>query len=55
MTLSNTKKQIIELLEFLEQGPNTSFERDIVCEEEESFLLSRENMEALKVLHQEVI
>ncbi|XP_071793231.1 protein regulator of cytokinesis 1-like isoform X3 [Asterias amurensis] len=54
LTLSTTKKQIIELLEFLEQGPNTSFERDIVCEEEESFLLSRENMEALKVLHQEL-
>ncbi|XP_022080595.1 protein regulator of cytokinesis 1-like isoform X2 [Acanthaster planci] len=52
--LSGTKKKIISLLADLEQGPNTSFERDIVCEEEDSFLLSKENMEALRVLHQEL-
>ncbi|XP_038046048.1 protein regulator of cytokinesis 1-like isoform X2 [Patiria miniata] len=52
--LSSTKKEIISLLEDLEQGPNTSFERDIVCEEEDCFLLSKENMEALRVLHEEL-
>ena len=45
----------MSLLNDLEQGPNTSFERDIVCEEEDSFLLSKENMEALKVLQSEVL
>lgn len=50
----STKKDIISLLENLEQCPNTSFERDIVCEEEDTFLLSHENMLALDQLHQEL-
>ena len=53
-TLHSTKAEIVQLLEALEQGPNTTFERDIVCEEEEAFLLSRDNMEALRVLHSEL-
>ncbi|XP_070541094.1 protein regulator of cytokinesis 1-like [Ptychodera flava] len=51
---TKTKQNIIVILEDLEQCPNTSFERDIVCEEEDSFLLSSENMAALKTLYTEL-
>ncbi|XP_060770354.1 protein regulator of cytokinesis 1a isoform X2 [Neoarius graeffei] len=44
------KRQIIAFMEDLEQMPETSFERDVVCEEEEEFCLSIENITALKVL-----
>ncbi|MCI4382093.1 hypothetical protein PGIGA_G00259660 [Pangasianodon gigas] len=44
------KRQIIVFMEDLEQMPDTSFERDVVCEEEEAFCLSRENITALNVL-----
>ncbi|XP_066525953.1 protein regulator of cytokinesis 1a isoform X2 [Hoplias malabaricus] len=44
------KRQIIECMEDLEQMPDTSFERDVVCEDEEAFCLSTENIAALKVL-----
>ena len=41
-------------MEELEQGPDTSFARDVVCEEEESMLLSTDNMKALRALHDNV-
>ncbi|XP_023698850.1 protein regulator of cytokinesis 1-like isoform X2 [Paramormyrops kingsleyae] len=44
------KKQIILCMEDLEQVPDTSFERDVVYEEEEAFCLSKENIKALKLL-----
>ncbi|GAA6101372.1 protein regulator of cytokinesis 1a isoform X1 [Tachysurus ichikawai] len=44
------KRQIITSMEDLEQMPDTSFERDVVCEEEEAFCLSLENITALNVL-----
>ncbi|KAF7701768.1 protein regulator of cytokinesis 1a isoform X1 [Silurus meridionalis] len=44
------KRQIIACMEDLEQMPDTSFERDVVCEEEEAFCLSIENISALNVL-----
>ncbi|XP_013400479.1 protein regulator of cytokinesis 1-like isoform X2 [Lingula anatina] len=50
----NTKKEIAAILEALDQCPNTSFEKDIINEEEEAFLLSKENMAALKDLHQDL-
>jgi len=34
----------------LDQVPETSFEKDIVCEDEEAFCLSRENITSLKLL-----
>lgn len=34
----------------LEQQPDTSFEMDVMCEDEEAFCLSDDNIEALKVL-----
>ncbi|XP_069481301.1 protein regulator of cytokinesis 1 isoform X1 [Ambystoma mexicanum] len=46
----NTKKQIILCMEELDRIPDTSFERDVVCEDEESFCLSTENIAALQVL-----
>ena len=53
-TFQTTKLEIISLLEDLDQCPNTSFERDVVCESDDSFLLSSENMKALRLLHEEV-
>ncbi|KAM4630413.1 protein regulator of cytokinesis 1b [Polymixia lowei] len=44
------KKQIILCMEDLDQIPETSFEKDIVCEDEEAFCLSRENITSLKLL-----
>lgn len=48
------KRQIIACMEDLEQMPDTSFERDVVCEEEEAFCLSLENITALNVLLSQV-
>ncbi|XP_071480181.1 protein regulator of cytokinesis 1-like isoform X1 [Diadema antillarum] len=53
-TFTSTKKEILVLMDHLEQGPETSFEREVICEEEESFLLSKENIQALKDLQQEL-
>ena len=36
------------MLDELEQCPNTSFERELICEEDDSFLLTSENMSSLK-------
>ncbi|XP_061620766.1 protein regulator of cytokinesis 1b isoform X2 [Phyllopteryx taeniolatus] len=44
------KKQIILYMNDLDHIPETSFERDVVCEDEDSFCLSRENNTALKLL-----
>ena len=44
------KKQIILCMEDLDQLPETSFEKDIVCEDEDTFCLSRENIASLKLL-----
>ncbi|KAI8513726.1 PREDICTED: protein regulator of cytokinesis 1-like isoform X1 [Branchiostoma belcheri] len=45
-----TKVKIITFLDNLDLTPNSSFERDVVCEDEESFVLSSENMAALQAL-----
>lgn len=34
----------------LDKVPETSFEKDVVCEDEEAFCLSRENIASLKLL-----
>ncbi|CAB1429920.1 unnamed protein product [Pleuronectes platessa] len=44
------KKQIISYMEELDRIPDTSFEKDVVCEDEDSFCLSRDNITALKLL-----
>ncbi|XP_072527481.1 protein regulator of cytokinesis 1b [Salminus brasiliensis] len=44
------KKKIILCMDDLDQLPETSFEKDIVCEEEEAFCLSIDNIDSLKVL-----
>uniref|UniRef100_A0A8D0L3V6 Protein regulator of cytokinesis 1 n=1 Tax=Sphenodon punctatus TaxID=8508 RepID=A0A8D0L3V6_SPHPU len=49
-----TKRQIILRMEELDQVPDTSFERDVVCEDEEAFCLSTENIAALKDLLQQL-
>ncbi|XP_068954742.1 protein regulator of cytokinesis 1 isoform X2 [Petaurus breviceps papuanus] len=46
----NIKKQIILCMEELDHTPDTSFERDVVCEDEEAFCLSLENIAALQTL-----
>ncbi|XP_067871675.1 protein regulator of cytokinesis 1b isoform X1 [Heterodontus francisci] len=49
-----TKKKIILCMEELDQLPDTSFERDIVCEDEDAFCLSNENIVGLKTLLQQL-
>ncbi|XP_025068272.1 protein regulator of cytokinesis 1 [Alligator sinensis] len=49
-----TKRQIIKCMEELEHVPDTSFEQDVVCEDEEAFCLSTENIAALKELLQQL-
>ncbi|XP_069078752.1 protein regulator of cytokinesis 1 isoform X2 [Pleurodeles waltl] len=46
----NTKKQIILCMEELDQIPDSSFERDVVRENEESFCLSTEHIASVKLL-----
>lgn len=48
------KKHIILCMDDLDQVPETSFEKDVVCEDEESFCLSKENIDSLKVLLHQV-
>ncbi|XP_076594811.1 protein regulator of cytokinesis 1b isoform X1 [Chaetodon auriga] len=44
------KRQIILYMEELDHIPETSFEKDVVCEDEDSFCLSRDNITSLKLL-----
>ncbi|XP_033102800.1 protein regulator of cytokinesis 1-like isoform X2 [Anneissia japonica] len=53
-TFASVKKEIVALFESLEQGPNTSFEREVVCEEEDTFQLSMANIDALKQLRNDL-
>ncbi|XP_037624119.1 protein regulator of cytokinesis 1-like isoform X1 [Sebastes umbrosus] len=46
----SVKKKIIVCMEDLEQHPETSFESDVMCEDEEAFCLSSDNIAALKLL-----
>ncbi|KAM6180763.1 protein regulator of cytokinesis 1 isoform 4-T4 [Erethizon dorsatum] len=46
----NLKKQIILCMEELDHTPDTSFERDVVCEDEDAFCLSLENIATLQKL-----
>lgn len=48
------KKKIILCMDDLDQLPETSFEKDIVCEEEDAFCLSKDNIDSLKVLLHQV-
>ncbi|KFP40962.1 Protein regulator of cytokinesis 1, partial [Chlamydotis macqueenii] len=48
------KRQIILLMEELDHTPDTSFERDVVCEDEEAFCLSTDNIAALQNLLQQL-
>ncbi|XP_056433882.1 protein regulator of cytokinesis 1-like isoform X1 [Gadus chalcogrammus] len=44
------KEQIVASMEDLERLPETSFERDVVCEDEDAFCLSHDNIGGLKLL-----
>ncbi|XP_047243189.1 protein regulator of cytokinesis 1-like isoform X1 [Girardinichthys multiradiatus] len=46
----STKKEIIAFMNDLEQNPETSFEMDVMCEDEDAFCLSNDNIAALKLL-----
>ncbi|NXX71155.1 PRC1 regulator, partial [Spizella passerina] len=50
----SNKRQIVLLMEELDHTPDTSFERDVVCEDEEAFCLSEDNIMALQNLLQQV-
>ncbi|XP_008310257.1 protein regulator of cytokinesis 1-like [Cynoglossus semilaevis] len=44
------KKDIITCMNDLEKSPETSFETDVMCEDEEAFCLSDDNISAVKIL-----
>ncbi|XP_065544004.1 protein regulator of cytokinesis 1 isoform X1 [Lathamus discolor] len=48
------KRQIILLMEELDHTPDTSFEREVVCEDEDAFCLSEDNIAALQHLLQQL-
>lgn len=48
------KKDIIVCMGDLEQEPETSFEMDVMCEDEEAFCLSDDNIASLKLLLSQV-
>ncbi|XP_035168085.1 protein regulator of cytokinesis 1 isoform X2 [Oxyura jamaicensis] len=48
------KRQVILCMEELDHTPDTSFERDVVCEDEEAFCLSTDNIAALQNLLQQL-
>ncbi|XP_069018304.1 protein regulator of cytokinesis 1-like [Embiotoca jacksoni] len=48
------KKEIIVCMGDLERQPETSFETDVMCEDEEEFCLSNDNIAALKLLLSEL-
>ncbi|NXG57981.1 PRC1 regulator, partial [Hemiprocne comata] len=50
----SSKRQIILLMEELDHTPDNSFERDVVCEDEEAFCLSTDNLAALQGLLQQL-
>ncbi|XP_034540986.1 protein regulator of cytokinesis 1-like isoform X2 [Notolabrus celidotus] len=46
----SVKREIGTCMEDLERQPETSFEMDVMCEDEEAFCLSNDNIAALKLL-----
>uniref|UniRef100_A0A8V0X4D4 Protein regulator of cytokinesis 1 n=1 Tax=Gallus gallus TaxID=9031 RepID=A0A8V0X4D4_CHICK len=48
------KRQVILCMAELEHSPDTSFERDVVCEDEEAFCLSTDNIANLQSLLQQL-
>ncbi|XP_064601392.1 uncharacterized protein LOC135467550 [Liolophura sinensis] len=48
------KSTIVSILKDLEKDPDTSFEREVVCERDESFILSPENIIAVQELQTEL-
>lgn len=51
---AKVKHNIVLYMEELDLTPDTSFERDVVCEEEEAFCLSEDNIAALHQLLQQL-
>ncbi|EPQ19438.1 Protein regulator of cytokinesis 1 [Myotis brandtii] len=51
----NIKRQILLCTEELDHTPDTSFERDVVCEDKGVFCLSLENIAALQKLLQQLM
>ncbi|XP_021262366.1 protein regulator of cytokinesis 1 isoform X2 [Numida meleagris] len=51
---ASIKRQVILCMEELEHSPDTSFERDVVCEDEEAFCLSTDNIANLQNLLQQL-
>lgn len=51
---ASIKKDIVACMSDLEREPETSFEMDVMCEDEEGFCLSDDNIAALKLLLSQV-
>ncbi|XP_060551130.1 protein regulator of cytokinesis 1-like [Ruditapes philippinarum] len=54
-TFIKQKKEIADLMLFMDRSPESSFEKEVVNEEEESFALSKDNMHALDALVAELL
>ena len=50
-----TRMDIVKLLEDLERGPDNSFERDIICDDENDFVVSNDNMSEMKLFADTVL
>ncbi|KAH9513253.1 carboxypeptidase C prc1 [Bulinus truncatus] len=50
-----TKSKIVELYHALEIDPDTSFGRDLICEDDDSFDLSTQNLDSLRNLHEKLL
>ncbi|NXJ85048.1 PRC1 regulator, partial [Trogon melanurus] len=50
----SSRRQILLLMEELDYTPDTSFEQDVVCEDEEAFPLSTDSIAALRNLLQQL-
>ncbi|KAL3864027.1 hypothetical protein ACJMK2_005739 [Sinanodonta woodiana] len=46
----STKQKIVDLFLEMDRNPDTDLEREVLCEEDQCFILSVENMSAIKVL-----
>ncbi|KAK0052021.1 protein regulator of cytokinesis 1-like isoform X2 [Biomphalaria pfeifferi] len=51
----SNKAKILELYRIMETDPDTSFGRDLICEDDDSFDLSIQNLETLRALYEKLV
>ncbi|XP_069139805.1 protein regulator of cytokinesis 1-like isoform X2 [Argopecten irradians] len=50
----NIKKGVVELFQEMDRTPESDFERDVICEEDDTFQLSEDNLKSLRLLKTEL-